>query len=188
MLLKIVRIVVAAVAVVVIVSGLIVSWGTGKANKLIEDGNTAVEAANKFTLEASPKYDELFSETNLQGFPGNREQMKASAQEVADLFGKSAEQFRVAATKFEEATKQAVDSKVAEYWTAKVQAFQKMAEAKDAVRKIALILTDDTVENIEQFTERATPLSKNAQQLNSEAEQFTATADKIQADNKDKFK
>lgn len=188
MLVKASRWLVAIVSVVIFIAVLLQNWGTNTANKQVDEGNAAVEAANRFTTQGSPKYSELFADANIEGFPGNREKLKELAQETAGLFDQSAAQFRVAAAKFEEATKNSVDSTVKEYWLLKVQIYQKSAEVKTAVGKIAALFADDSVENLDQFNEKARPHTETIEKQTAEIDALVAKADKLQADHKDKFR
>src|SRR6187431_2834617 len=131
MLAKFSRYLVAGVAVVIAVCTIWVNRGTSQANKHVDEANVASEAGDTLTSQIGPKYSELFSEANLQGFPGNRDQYKANATETAELLDKAAAQYRLAADKLEEAGRQPVKKPLADYWGAKVQAYRKLAESKE---------------------------------------------------------
>ena len=182
------RYLVVGVGVLVLVCTLWVNWGTTQANKQVDEANTASQAANALVPQAVAKYRELFSEANLQGYPGNRDQYKANAQEAVDLFAKSAEQYRLAANKLEEASKQSVKKPLSDYWTLKVQSFRKLADSKEAFGKLVHLLLDESIPDIDALNEKLGPLVDQATQLSDESDKLDAEAQKIQDANKAEFK
>lgn len=187
MVTKIVRYGLGIVVVVILVATLINQWGTKKANALVEAGDAAIKSANTLTEDGGGKFRALVAEANLNGFPGNRSQLEPMAREAADLLGKAAEQYRLAASKYEEASHQPVDKVVINYWLLKVKASQKLAESKEAFRQAALLFLDRSIEQKDALVEKLLAASKNAQDLKAEYEQLSAEADKVQNAHKDKF-
>lgn len=179
------------VLVVVLISLAVSAWsffGTRSANKLVDEGNVAVDAGNALVTQAGEKYTALFSVENLTDYPGNRERLKNPAQETADLFGQASQQYRLAAAKYDEATQQNVDKVVAEYWSLKVQEYRKFADAKDVYRGIPLLLLDETVADVEELGRRITAITAQAETLDAEVAQLTTQADKLREDHQDDFK
>jgi len=188
MVIKSVRIAVAAAFVLVLVATLWRQWGTSKGNTLVDESNALASEANSLAEQAGVKYKELFSEANLAGLPGNRERLKALAQETADLAGKSARQYRASAAKLEEATAQLVDSTVVDYWSLKVKAYQKFADSKDAFARVALALLDTTIQDADQLGEKLSSLTDEALALDKEHAELAARADRLKAQHSDKFR
>ena len=150
--------------------------------------NAASQNANALVAQVVPKYTELFSEANLQGFPGNRGQYQALAEEAKGLLNRASEQFRVSASKLEEAGNQAVPTILTEYWTLKVQSFRNLADSKDTFAKVIGLLVDETVTSSELLNEKLGPLIDEANKLREESEKLDAEAKKLQDANPDKFK
>ena len=188
MLVKFARYFVAGTALLIFVCTLWVNWETTAANKHVEEANAASQAGNDLVAQIGPKYKELFNEANLQGFPGNREQYKAKAQETVELFNKSAEQYRLAASKLEEASRQAVKQPLIDYWSLKVQSFRKLADSKQAFGKLVQLLLDESITDMNALNEKVGPLVDEAVRLDGESDKLGVEAQKIQDAHKDVIK
>ncbi len=95
-----------------------------------------------------------------------------------DLFGKAAEQYRIAANFNEEAGRQGVDRPRVEYLTLKVQTFRKLADANEAYRSVPQLVFDETIQNVDDLNTRAGRLADDALQLFDQANALSAQADK----------
>jgi hypothetical protein len=161
---------------------------TGKANKLVGEGNAAIQTANQAGQEAGTKYTALFSQANLKGFPANRDRLKDDAKQVSDLLDKSSAGFREAAEKFEEAAKLKVDDKFKEYLSVKAQAYRKHAEKNEAAKDSLKAVSDESVEDTSDLAKRINDAGERVTKLLKEAKDLEEKGDKIQQENKDKFK
>ncbi len=161
---------------------------SSQANLFVAEANQAVAAANALNQTASAKYGELFDEENLEAFPNNRARLQPLAIEVADLFAKSVEQYRLASTKFSAAASEPADPIALEYWTIQSQSMARLADAKDAVSRMVLMLTDPVIDNVETLGTRMAPLARTAEALANESTALTARAAKILADNPGVFR
>lgn len=158
---------------------------TEKANKLVAEANTAIEAGNKSAVDASRTNDRIFDEIKGDSFEEDKERLKARVKEAIDGFTQAAEKFREAAKKFEEASKLKINDKFAEYLALKSQEFNKNAEQMEAARSMpqAILESDDAQalsQKIKDNKERYTKLEKEAKEISDKAE-------KVRAENKDKF-
>ena len=158
---------------------------TEKANKLVAEANTAIEAGNKAAVEASRKNDQIFDEIKGDSFEEDKERLKPRVKEAIDGFTQAADKFREAAKKFEEASKLKINDKFSEYLALKSQEFNKNAEQMEAARAMpqAVLDSDDAQalsQKIKDNKERYTKLEKEARELSDKAE-------KVRAENKDKF-
>ncbi|HEY6187029.1 MAG TPA: hypothetical protein VIW80_05060 [Pyrinomonadaceae bacterium] len=158
---------------------------TEKANKLVAEANTAIEAGNKAAIEAGRKNDQIFDELKAASFEEDKERLKPRVKEAIDGFTQAADKFREAAKKFEEASKLKINDKFAEYLALKSQEFNKNAEQMEAARSMpqAILDSDDgdaLSQKIKDNKERYTKLEKEAKELSDRAE-------KVRAENKDKF-
>ena len=184
---NIVRYIVAGILVIITLGSLLTSWGTTQANKQVEEANTASQAANAMVVEFGSKYKELFTEANMQGFPGNREQLKPIALEGKEKLTKAAEQFRLAATKLEEAAGQPVSKTLSEYWGLKVKAYRKLAESKDKFVQVVDLFMDESVTTLDILDGKLQTLITEATKLNTESDAFDTEAKKIQDANPKEF-
>jgi hypothetical protein len=161
---------------------------TDKANKLVDEGNAATQDANKIASDAEPKYTAVFTEKNLEEFPGNRDQLKGQVQEVIGLLEKAAARYRDAGGKFDEARKLNVDEKFKEYLDMYGQANRKQAEKLDAAKESAQAFLDPSITDNTTLNKKLQSFGERAQKLLQEARDFESKAKKIQEENKDKFK
>jgi hypothetical protein len=158
---------------------------TGKANQLIAEADTAINAGNVTALAASKKNDWIFQEIRDTTFADDKVRLKAAATETIDGFTQSAAKFREAARKFEEASKLRVKDKFKEYLLLKSQEFNKNGEKMEAAAAVPqAVLDSDTFETLKQkFDENKT----RYEQLEKEAKELADRADKVRAGNKDQF-
>ncbi len=156
-----------------------------QANKLVSEGNAAIDEGNKLATDASAKNDKLF-DGMTDDFEADKERLAPTAKEAVDGMTKSAEKYRDASKKFDEASKLKVDDKFKEYLSLKSQEFSKRAEQMDVAKGNAQAVLDssDKASVIAKIGENKTRLEK----LNKESDDLQAKADKIRADNKDKIK
>ena len=176
---KFVKIGIAVVALTITAGSIWLAFATRKANHLVDQANAAVDTGNEFAKQAGAKYAEVFTESNLAGFPGNRQQVAApSAQDVADLLGKAADQFDLAATTFDAASHEGAAKVLSDYWSLGSQQFHKFAESKRTFRAVALLISDENVSSLEAFNEKSSPLIDAAMKLNAESNELGAQAER----------
>lgn len=158
---------------------------TEKANRLIAEANTAIDAGNVSALAASKKNDWIFQEIRDTTFTDDKQRLKAAATETIDGFHQGAAKFREAARKFEEASRLRINDKFKEYLALKSQEFNRSAEKMDAASAIPqAVLDSDTIETLKQkFDENKT----RYEQLEKEAKELSDRAERVRAENKDQF-
>lgn len=159
---------------------------TEQANKLIEEGNAMITEANKMSEEAGTKYGKLLDNMTDENFSEEQAKSKSDINAAADAFGKSAEKYRAAAKKFEEASKMKVDDKFKEYLSFKAQEFNKNADGSEAAQALVKALADSA--DGAAFKAKIAELKPKVDQLSKEATEFQQKAEKIRTENKDKFK
>jgi hypothetical protein len=154
---------------------------TGRANKLVAEANTAIDAANKGTDESG----RIFGEIKSDSFAEDKQRLSATAKEAVDGYTQSAEKFRGAAGKFEEAARLKINDKFKEYLALKSQEFNKHAERVEAARMMpqAVLDSDDAETLSQKFKENKTRYEK----LEKEARELADRAEKVRAENKDIF-
>jgi len=158
---------------------------TAKANQLIAEANTAIDAGNVSAVAASKKNDWIFQEIRDTTFADDKVRLKSAARETIDGFTQSAAKFREAARKFEEASNLRVNDKFKEYLLLKSQEFNRNAEKMEVAAAIPqAVLDSDTIETLRQkFDENKT----RYEQLEKEGKDLADRADKVRAENKDQF-
>lgn len=158
---------------------------TRKANKFVEEGNAAVEEGKKLYEQADAKNTELVQ--SLDGFPGNRDQLKGKAQEALELLDKSIAKLREGAAKFDEGSKTNIDAKLKEYLTLKSQEFTKHAEHLEIEKEIPKSVMDTSITDADTLKEKFSSLQERLQKLEQEWTGLAERARKIEEENKDKF-
>lgn len=158
---------------------------TEKANRLIAEANTAIDAGNVSALAASKKSDWIFQEIRDTTFADDKVRLKAAATETVSGFTQSAAKFREAARKFEEASNLRINDKFKEYLVLKSQEFNKNGEKMEIASAIPQAVLDS--ESIEQLRQRFNDNKTRYQELEKNAKELGDRAEKVRAENKDKF-
>ena len=158
---------------------------TDKANSLVAEANTAIDAGNKAAVEAGQKNDRIFDELKDVTFAEDKERLTATAKEAVAGFTQSAEKFREAAKKFEEASKLKVNDKFKEYLVLKSQEFNKNAEQVEAARAMPQAVLDS--DDADALRQKIRENKATYDRLAKEAKELSDKAEKVRAENKDKF-
>lgn len=158
---------------------------TDKANSLVAEANTAIDAGNKAAIEAGRKNDKIFDEIKDDSFAEDKERLKATVKEAVDGFTQGAEKFREAAKKFEEASKLKVNDKFKEYLQLKSQEFNKNAEQMEAARAMPQAVLDS--DDGDALRQKIKDNKMRYDILEKEAKELSNRAEKVRAENKDKF-
>lgn len=159
---------------------------TDKANKLIDEGNQLVTDGNKMVQDATTKNNQLYDNLSDENFASEQTRLKTTAQEAVDGYDKSAAKYRDAANKFEEASKLKVDDKFKEYLSFKAQEFRKNAEGAEVGKSLSKAFIDSA--DGPTLLKKIGELKPRIETLSKEATEFQEKAEKVRADNKDKFK
>ncbi|HKQ99456.1 MAG TPA: hypothetical protein VJT09_02215 [Pyrinomonadaceae bacterium] len=157
----------------------------GKANKLIEEGNASVKAAEKSGQDADAKINKLVEA--VDGFPGNRDQLKTTAEETNTLLDQGISKLRDAAQKFDEGSKKDIDAALKEYLSVKSQEYAKHAEHFETIKEIPKAFMDTSIEDNSALQEKFMQISERVDKLKKEWTDLAARADKIYEENKSKF-
>ena len=154
---------------------------TDKANKLVNEGNKAIEEGKKLAASAEAKKSKML-QTNVAQLSDAR----TTANEAIRDYDQAQEKVKEAAAKFEEASKLQINDKFKEYLSLKVKEFNKRAELLEALKAIPQALIDS--QNRQSFISRANEATQKAERLSKEADDLEAQADKIQSDNPNSIK
>ncbi len=186
-MMKILRVLSAVVAVVVIGSLVFQSVVQNAANKEVDEANQLTTDGNAALAAAAKQYGEVFSAENLTAFPGNREKLTALGKEPSAGFDKMIDNYRKAADLFEKASNEGVDDILKKYWKLRVDAMRKMADSKAHFPQVIALLKDETIQDAGALELKIRPLTAEAHRLFEEAMAISKESDKIQKENPDKI-
>lgn len=154
---------------------------TDKANKLVDEGNAAVQDAKKAVSDAEAKKDQMMK-TDIRRLA----EARVRAAEAIAAYDKAAEKCKAAAAKYDEASRLQISDKFKQYLMLKVKEYNKRAEMVEAAKGTPQALIEST--NRSSFIIRANSNNSKVDQLYKEAEDIGAQAEKLQKDNPDLFK
>jgi len=154
---------------------------TTKANKLVDEGNAAVEEAKKFVTEAEAK-----KETMIHTDVSRLGEARVTAKEAIEAYDKAKEKCKEASKKYEEASKLKIKDKFKEYLALKVKEYDKRAELVETAKGTPQALIDAKTRS--SFVGMANANIERVDRLSKEADELAAQSDKLQKDNADIFK
>jgi hypothetical protein len=154
---------------------------TGKANKLVEEGNAAVKEAQKFVADAEDKKDKMLHTKVAQ-----LAEARTLAKEAIAAYDKAEEKCKEAANKYDEASKLKINEKFKEYLVLKMKEYNKRAEVVETAKSNPQALLD--TENQKSFITQANAVNEKVDTLNKEAEELASQSEKLQKENPDIFK
>ena len=157
------------------------STDTDKANKLVDEGNAAVQDAKKFISDAEDKKNQI-----MQMDIRRLAEARVRAAEAIVSYDKAAEKCKEAAQKYDEASRLQINDKFKQYLILKVKEYNKRAEMVETAKGTPQALIEST--NRSSFVIRANSNNAKVDQLSKEADDIGAQAEKIQKDNPDLFK
>jgi len=154
---------------------------TDKANKLVDEGNAAVDQVKKAFEDAEAKKDEMMH-TDIRRLA----EARVRATEAITAFDKAAEKCKEAASKYDEASRLNIADKFKQYLILKTKEFNKRGDLMECGKGTPQALIEST--NRSSFVIRANSNDAKCDSLYKEAQDIAAQADKIQKDNPDVFK
>jgi hypothetical protein len=154
---------------------------TDKANKLVNEGNAAVDQVKKFFEDADGKKDQMMHMDRRRVA-----EARVRAAEAIAAYDRAAEKCKEAASKYDEASRLQVNDKFKQYLIVKTKEFNKRGELMEAAKGTPQALIEST--NWSSFANRANSNQSKIEQIMKEANDLAAEADKIQKDNPDVFK
>jgi hypothetical protein len=154
---------------------------TEKANKLVNEGNAAIDEGKKYVADGEEKKNKM-----LQTPVAQLADARTLAREAIRSYEQAQQKAKEAAGKFDEASKLKISDKFKEYLSLKVKEFNKRAELVEALKGAPQALIDS--ENRASFISHANEANQKAERLAKEADDLEAQADKLQKDNPDSIK
>jgi len=154
---------------------------TEKANKLVDEGNTAVQEAKKNITEA-----ENLKQKMLKTDVSHLDEARETAKEAIAAYEKAEAKCKEAASKYDEASRLKLGDKFKEYLALKVKEYNKRAELVQTARGVPQALIDS--ESRQGWITKANSVNEQVDKLSKEADDLAAQADKIEKDNPGIFK
>jgi len=154
---------------------------TAKANKLVDEGNAAVQEGKKYVEDAEDKKDKM-----LHTKVSELAEARTLAKEAIAGYDKAEDKCKEAAKKYDEASKLKISDKFKEYLALKVKEYNKRAEVMETAKATPQALLDS--ESQKSFIARAKANNEKIDALAKEAEDLAGQSDKLQKDNPDIFK
>ena len=149
---------------------------TEKANKLVTEGNAAVQEANKFVTDAEEKKDQMLK-TEISEIA----EARTLAKESIAAYDKAKDKCKEAAKKYDDASKLRINDKFKEYLTLKVKEYNKRAEVAETAKGTPQALIDS--ENQKSFVARANANNEKVDALGKEAEELASQSAKLEKEN-----
>jgi len=154
---------------------------TEKANKLVNEGNTAVQDAKKYVTDAETKKDQMMK-TPLSRLAEAR---VIAAGAIAD-YDRASEKAKAAAAKYDEASRLNINDKFREYLVLKAKEYNKRADLVNTAKDTPQALIEST--NKSSFANRVASNNAKVDALAKEAQALADQADKLVKDNPNIFK
>ena len=165
--------------------GVVLACGAGdeteKANKLVNEGNAAIDEGKKYVADGEAKKNKM-----LQMPVAQLADARTLAREAIRAYDQAEQKAKEAAGKFDEASKLKINDKFKDYLSLKAKEYNKRAELVEALKGAPQALLDS--ENRATFVSHANEANQKAEDLAKEANDLEAQADKLQKDNPDSIK
>jgi len=154
---------------------------TAAANKLVTEGNAAVQEGRKHVADAVAKVDKM-----MRTPVAKLKEARATAAEAIEAYDQAKGKCKEASKKFEEASKLKIKDKFKEYLTLKAKEFDKRAELVETAKGTPQALID--AKNRVAFVSVANANNERVDRITKEADDLAIQADKLQKDNPDSIK
>ena len=154
---------------------------TEKANKLVDEGNAAVQDAKKDITEAESLKQKMLSTDVAQ-----LSEARSTAKDAIAAYDKAEAKCKEAAAKYDEASRLKLNDKFKEYLALKVKEYNKRAEMVTTAKGVPQALIDS--ESREGWVKKANDINEKVDSIRKDADDLGAQAEKIQKDNPDIFK
>lgn len=161
-------------------------YETGKANKLVDAANAAINDANSSMQKGNSQLIEIEQAIPKIESDSEVEVQRAKAKEVISQLEKARDKYKEAGGNFEDASKLKVQDKFKDYLDAKGKEMKKRGDLVAALLEEPQAFLDSS--NREAYEKKVPAIVTKVKDLKKEADDLAAKADKIRDDNKDIFK
>jgi hypothetical protein len=158
---------------------------TQSINRIVTDANDHFQLGADLHNQVRPKYN-AFDEA-IHAFPAGRPELERRARELAELYARSAEQYRLAAARIGEAAAQSFDPDVKNYFQSKSDRWTKSADVRELLAKYLLVVTDPAVATHGEFMAHRAEIDARIIVLNKEEKELEAKAEKLFTEHRAKF-
>jgi hypothetical protein len=159
---------------------------TDKANKLVDEGNSAVQEVKTNVLEANEIKDKMIrAETSIKT-DADLERARSLAKDAVAAYAKAAQKCSEVSKKYDEASNLKINDKFKEYLTLKVREWKQRTELIETAKGIPQALIDSS--DRAGFETKVKATDEKIDKLSTDADALSGQADKLQSDNKDIFK
>jgi hypothetical protein len=162
-----------------------ISVGDADFARLTKEGDAAVAAATKASLDAQQRFQKLLDEVQKIDLTRVRAQRKDSARTISSLFAKAAAQFRLAASKSDEAAQHHSDPRVKKFLKTKAEGYRLGAEARELTQQMVTVIMNEPgstvleiLPKLQALAARRDPVDKAALEKDREADAMAKVAPK----------
>ncbi len=154
---------------------------TEEANRLVDEMNAGAEKAEQVSRESAAKAAELDSKNPEK----EGDDILRLAQEQAGRYKQTAELYRDAASKAEQASRLKTSDWYRDYLALKAQHFRKLAEVADALREDAELWVNER--DLDAIGEKSAAIDERSEKLAKEAEELAKQVQKAAEEHKDEI-
>src|SRR5256886_6968822 len=168
----------AALAAFVLLIAVVLACSSGgneteKANKLVDEGNAAVQDAKKDISEAEDLKAKM-----LKTDVSQLAEARSTAKDAIAAYDKAEDKCKEAAAKYDEASRLKLSDKFKEYLALKVKEYNKRVELIETAKSLPQALIDS--ESREGWIKKANDVNDKVSRLSKEADDLGAQASKLE--------
>ena len=146
---------------------------------LTKESDAALADGNRATLEGAPLFQAALEAIDKDGLDAVRANRKADVQKAGTLFGKAAENFRLAAKKLDEAGALEAAGKLKAVFAAKSRSYLRYAEVKAINQEICASVLDESLKTMNEVQPKILADAKRRDDLQKVGDAATAEAQKL---------
>ena len=117
--------------------------------QLLSASDAALADAQRLASDATPSFQQLLNDVDGLGLEAFRAQHKESATKTKDMIGSAVEQFRVARSKLEAATKAKGSARLKPFLEAKARSYELVAQALETNQQMIDMVLDEPITDTE---------------------------------------
>lgn len=135
---------------------------------LLREANTLLQESNKTTQQWTMQYAKAFTPEERAHFPGNRESLRAHADNITKLLNESANQCNKAIEKYDQATALIKDEQQRKGTALLTSALRKSLEMNELIKSQMQLVSDERIVSEKAFNEKFLELLKPFSRMESE--------------------
>ena len=150
-----------------------------KVDLLLKESDIALDEANKQIQIAVPAFQQHLNDFDQLKVDGFRQEKRESSNHLIAQFAKTAEQFRMAAKKLDEAATLSADKKLNGYIVIKSKSYGLLAQVCDQDAEMIRVLLDDSSADSATITEKVLKLAASRDLIQKAADEAMTEADAV---------